>query len=154
MTLIALVTAWVTGIFLASTTDAPVSIWIGLAVGAFVLAALAGRTRSWRLLWLCVALCSLGAGRYAWANHALSDEHIAHYVDRGYVTLTGVITQDADVRDQHVNLRVEVETLQLRGAATSAEGVVLVQAPRFGDYAGTRDRPLFPRARASCAVAL
>lgn len=134
MTLIALVAAWVAGILVASTTDASISLWAGLAIGAFVLAAWARHARYWRLLWLCIALCSLGAGRYAWANRTLPDHHIAHYVDSGYVTLTGIIAQDADVRDQHVNLRVQVETLQQRNVTISAEGLVLVQAPRFGDY--------------------
>ena len=106
--------------------------WAG---SSLALAYAARRNRSWRLFFVCAALFAFGAGRYAWAARPLPADHIAHAVDTGYVTLTGIIARDADVRDHHTNLHVQVESIQQDGEPTGRQGLVLVQAPRQGDYA-------------------
>jgi competence protein ComEC len=131
MTLVYLVAAWTAGIFLASSSETRPEIWLGIAAGAFVLAYLSRHNRPWRLGFLCAALFVLGAGRYAWATQPLEDDHIAHYTDSGWVTLTGMIVRDPDVRDNHVNLHIEADTVEQQ----ATEGLVLVQAPRYGEYA-------------------
>jgi competence protein ComEC len=135
MTLLYLVAAWVAGIFLASFANSPSGTWFVLAAGSVCLAYLFRRNRLWRLSLICAALFALGAGRYAWASRPLPADHIAHYVDSGYVTLTGVIDRDLDVRDRYVNLYVQAESLRQDGQDHPAQGLALVQAPRYGSYA-------------------
>ncbi|RPI99918.1 MAG: ComEC family competence protein, partial [Chloroflexi bacterium] len=135
VTLLYVVTAWITGLFLASSGDSPAGVWILLGAIGLALAYAARRDRAWRLGLVCAAFFALGAGRYTWAARPLPSDHIAHAVDTGYITLTGVITRDADVRDQHTNLHVDVESIQERGEKRAAQGMVLVQAPRHEHYA-------------------
>jgi competence protein ComEC len=135
MTLLYLVGAWVAGVFLSSSGDTPMAWWLALAIISLILAYTARRNRPWRLLFVCGALLALGAGRYAWAARPLPANHIAHDVDTGYITLTGVIVRDVDVRDQLVNLTVQVESIRQAGQPHAAQGLVLVQAPRHGSYA-------------------
>lgn len=134
MTLLYLVVAWTTGILLAARTDTSISLWLSLSVGALSLAFIARRNRSWRLAWLCIMLLSLGAARYVWADRPLPDQHVAYATGTGYVTLTGIVQQLPDIRDQHVNLHVAVETLRRDAISEPSQGLVLVQASRYGDY--------------------
>ncbi len=109
--------------------------WLVLAVFSLTLAYAVRRNRSWRLFLACVALFAFGAGRYAWAVRPLPADHIAHDVDTGYVTLTGIVARDPDIRDNHINLAVQVESIEQNGQPRAAQGLVLVQAPRQGRYA-------------------
>jgi competence protein ComEC len=135
MTLIYLVAAWVTGIFLAHYASSPVDAWFAVAAGFVLLAYLFRQRRLWRLSLICAALFALGAGRYAWTARPLPADHIAHFVDTGYVTLTGLVGRDPDVRDKFINLYVQAESLRQDGQNEPAQGRVLVQAPRYGSYA-------------------
>jgi competence protein ComEC len=135
MTLLYLVAAWVAGIFLARYASSPAGLWVALAGGSIFLACLFRRNRLWRLSLICTALFALGAGRYAWASRPLPADHIALYVDFGYVTLTGIIAREPDVRDKYVNLYVQAESLRQDGQDHPAQGLALVQAPRYGSYA-------------------
>ncbi len=135
MTLLYLIAAWSTGIFLASQQNTPIKWWAILA-GASALVAWALRAnRRARLVWLCALMFMLGAARLAWSQRPLPDDHIAHYADVGYVTITGVVVQDPDVRDTLVNLRVDAEQIAWRDTQHSTKGTVLVQASRLGKYA-------------------
>lgn len=135
MTIFYLVAAWVAGIFLASTsTSTSSAIWLGFAVGGLFLAYRTRHQRPWRIGFICLALFALGASRYTWATRPLPTDHIAHYNDTGYITFTGIITRDADVRDQHVNLHIRAKSISWGFETLPTEGLVLVQAPRYGDY--------------------
>ncbi len=134
MTLLYLVTFWVAGVFLASAAHTSAKSWLMLAGGAIVLACLLRRERRTRLIFICAALFAFGAGRYALADHSLPADHIAHDADSGYGTVTGLIVRDIDLRENHVNLTVEVDSLAVDGPALPAEGLILVQAPRYVDY--------------------
>lgn len=133
MTLLYLVAAWVAGIFAAPSDG--VRVWLTVAGLSFFLAYLNKQNRRWRLALVCAALFMLGAARHAWAVRPLPDNHIAHDVDSGYVTLTGIITRDVDTRDQHVNLTLQVESIRRDHEETPAQGLVLLQADRYGEYA-------------------
>lgn len=133
MTLLYLVAAWAAGIFFAPE-GSPIAPWLALAVVSIVLA-YGIRRRPWRLGLVCAALFLLGAARYSWATHPPPADHIQHYVDSGYATVTGVIARDPDVRDQHVNLHIQVESLRLDNTSHQVQGMILVQAPRYGEYA-------------------
>lgn len=134
MALLYFAAAWIAGIFFAASTDtAPVE-WLGLAAGTAVLAFAARRAAAWRMTFLCILLCALGAGRYAQVDAPLPSSHIAHFADTGYVTLTGIIVQDADIRDTHTNLRIAVDTLSTNRTTVQVRGMVLAQASIFGSY--------------------
>jgi competence protein ComEC len=136
MTLLYLVAAWAAGIFLAPDgTEASATIWLAFAVASLGLAILVRRKRMWRLALICGALFAFGAGRYAWATRPLPADHIARYVDSGYAQLTGMITRDADPRDSYTNLRIGAETIRQEDQTLNTQGLVLVQAPRYGEYA-------------------
>ena len=134
MTLLYLVAAWIAGIFLARADGASPGSWLVLAVGCLALAYWIRRNRAWRLTLICAALFRFGAGRYTWAMHPPGADHIAQYSDSGYVDLTGIVARDPDVRDNHVNLYIQVKTLREDGVSHPAQGYVLAQAPRYGDY--------------------
>ncbi len=137
MTLLYLVAAWVSGIFLAaqSTARAPVVLWLALAGAALTLAYAVRRRPTWRLALICGALLALGAARTTWAARPLPAEHIAHLADGRYLTLTGLVTQPPDPRDSYTGLRVRVEAVRADGDERLAFGEVLVHAPRYGEYA-------------------
>lgn len=135
MTLLYLVASWIAGIILGSALASPAYCWIALALGGFVAAWLARRRPRQSLALLCGGIACLGIVRYSAANRPLTPGDIGYYADSGYVTLTGIISRDPDVRSQHVNLRVQAEALGRWNETTAVSGAVLVQAPRYGDYA-------------------
>jgi len=133
MTLLYLVIAWVAGLFL-EPQHGTTWYWLVLALGAVGIALWQRGDRFRRLAPLCLMMFSLGAARYAWAARPLGTGDIGSYADTGFVSFTGVIVRDPDVRDQHVNLTVAAESLSLNHANYPVKGVVLVQAPRYGEY--------------------
>ncbi len=138
MPLIYLSTAWMLGIYVASRLNLPLAMW--------ALAALFSASVAWfwrqtpRLRWaaLCGLFACLGSMRYALALPRLDEHSVATYNDRGWVTLTGVIAAEPDVRDTYANLRVRVETLALeegRSLPLDVSGTVLVRAARYPEHA-------------------
>ena len=134
MTLLYLIAAWSTGIFLASQQNTSITGWIILAVASALVTWTLRTNRRARLVWACAMMFMLGAARLAWSQRPLSDDHIAHYADVGYVTITGVVVQDPDIRDTLINLRVDAEQIAWRDSLHPTEGIVLVQASRLGKY--------------------
>ncbi len=135
MTLIYLVTAWVAGILITCDRQTAWLIWLALG-GVSLLVAWWFRTRRpMRLLLVVLAAFAFGVARQAWAQRPLPGAHIARYVGTGDQTFTGKIVRTPDVRDTHVNLTVSVERLEIGSRRVHVEGLVLVQAPRYGDYA-------------------
>lgn len=135
MALLYFAAAWTAGIFFAAATQTSTVEWLGYAAGAAVLSFAARRTASWRTGFLCIMLFALGAGRYAQVDAPLPPSHIAHYADTGYVTLTGIIVQDADIRDTHTNLRIAADTLTTNRTTVQVRGTVLAQGSIFETYA-------------------
>ncbi len=150
MTLIYLTLAWATGLLLASTSAGlNPYLLLPLALGSAAGAVLARRDRTLRLLLVCVLAALLGMLRMTAVAAPPGTDALAHYNGQGWQTFTGVITDEPDVRDRHVNLRIEVEARLVSGLAEPVKGVALVQAPRYGAYAyGDRIRfsgtPLTP----------
>lgn len=134
MILLYLVAAWIAGIFITSSTQSTVEMWLGLGAAGVVLAVFVRHNRAWRLSLICGVLFALGAARYAGATGPLPDNHVGRFVDSGYVTLEGIISSDNDVRDNHVKLHVEAQSLRQNGVTYAVQGMVLVQAPRYGFY--------------------
>jgi competence protein ComEC len=88
-----------------------------------------------RLSGACALAMLLGALRYQAAVPDLNDPGAAaHYNDRGWVTVEGIVQAYPDVRDTWTNLRLESETIEADGTVHRVRGTVLVRAPRFPEY--------------------
>lgn len=135
MTLLYLVAAWSTGIFLASFADSPAQPWIVLGGIVLFLATVTRRQHTWRLMFICAAMFSFGAARLAWANRPLPANHIAHAADTGFVTVSGIVSRDPDIRNNFTNLLIQVETLEVDSGERPSQGLILVQAESYQDYA-------------------
>ena len=132
MVLIYLSSAWMTGIYLASRLSLPPLLWCSFASLPLSIAWLwRGRVRL-RLAALVALFALLGATRYALAVPHFDERSVSTYNDRGGSTLVGVVAAEPDVRDTHVNLRLEAEVLTLSDAdPLHVQGMVLVRAPRY-----------------------
>lgn len=135
MILIYLATAWMAGIYLMAQLNMP--LWlcglIALPFGALILLwkdRRRARLIGWCGLWFC-----LGSLRYRLALPRFDAQSVATCNDRGWVTLTGVVAAEPDVRDTYVNLRLRAEKLTIEDRAPLAvKGTVLVRAPRYPEF--------------------
>ena len=127
--------AWLAGIVLAR--------WLNLPWFILVLAALPPLG----VLWLyrqnprarmgaIIAVGFLGgAFRLLFFQPVFSEGDLAFYNDFPTpVTITGVVVDEPDVRDTYINLRLETESLQLKGSTQPMTGLLLVRAPRYPGY--------------------
>ncbi|HIC93814.1 MAG TPA: ComEC family competence protein, partial [Anaerolineae bacterium] len=136
MILLHLGSAWLAGILLASLLHPPPGfLWLLTPLPLAVLL-LWRRERRARLFAACALALLLGALRYdaAAIPRHFDEGHIAHYNDRGWVALRGVVVGEPDVRATYVNLRVAAEELEIEGREREVRGLVLVRAPRYPEY--------------------
>jgi len=135
MPLVYLGIAWMAGIALAAWLAPPPGL-LGLAA----LIPLAGfllwrESHRARLLSVCGLILLLGAGRYLLAQPHFDERSLATYNDRGWVTLTGTVAAEPDVRATYTNLRVQAETLTLEDESQhKVRGLALVRVPRYPEY--------------------
>ncbi|MCP4424936.1 MAG: DUF4131 domain-containing protein, partial [Chloroflexi bacterium] len=125
-------TAWFFGLWLASGVMLDGTTWLLLAGGGLVTAVILRRhqTVSWGAA--CIGLLALAGARYGTAVPTIDQNHIAYYNGTRNVTVTGLVIDEPDVRDRFVNLRVEVDAVQVSGGAQlPMQGVVQVQTYRF-----------------------
>ncbi|GAB4275182.1 MAG: DNA internalization-related competence protein ComEC/Rec2 [Candidatus Promineifilaceae bacterium] len=124
--------AWMAGIWLASVLGWPMAVWGGTAVSCTVAALFLRRQKQVALLLVTLAAAGFGGVRYLWAQPVINETHIASYNEGDYVTVTGVVIDEPDIRDDLVNLRVAAERVRSKsGMETAVTGLVLVRAPRF-----------------------
>jgi competence protein ComEC len=127
--------AWMAGIYLGSRVALPFTLWGLTALLPLSVAWLWRQVPHVRLAALCGLVLCLGALRYVVAQPRFDERSVAAYNDQGWVTLTGVVAAEPDVRDTYINLRVEAETLAVGdGAPIDVEGAVLVRAPRYPEH--------------------
>lgn len=132
MTLVQLGIAWLAGIWLASRLDGPLAVWLGTAGVAITVALLLRRHPTGRLLFMALAALALGGARYATAVPTIDSAHVAYYNGSPNLTLTGIVSDEPDVRDRSTNLRVRVTAVTLPGGTTqTVDGLVLARVPRF-----------------------
>ncbi len=87
------------------------------------------------------AIFFLGAWRYAAAQPMITPNHAAYYNDRGKVQVVGKVVDYPEIRDNTINLVVQVQSLSLPGSGSqrirvaNMQGLVLVQAQPGGDWA-------------------
>ena len=132
MLLVYLGIAWFLGLWLASVVALDWPVWLVAAVLGLITAVLARKHQSIRWGAACVLALALGALRYGTAVPTIDQNHIAHYNGTRNLTITGLVVDEPDVRDRFVNLRVEVDSIQVSGGAQlPMQGVVQVQTYRF-----------------------
>jgi competence protein ComEC len=124
--------AWMAGIWLASVLGWSMGVWGVTAVSCATAAFFLRRQKQTALLLVTVAAAGFGGVRYLWAQPVIDETHIASYNDGDYVTVTGVVVDEPDIRDDVVNLRVAAERVRSKsGVETAVTGLILVRAPRF-----------------------
>lgn len=124
--------AWLVGIWLASLGAWPASLSLGTGVLALGWSLVLRQRPCWAIFFLCVSGLGLGSWRYQVALPVLDATHIASYNDGRELTFTGLVSDEPDVRDRYVNLRVAVDSVTLPSGETIAvSGDVLVRAARF-----------------------
>ncbi len=130
------VIGWLIGIGLAPLLPQPWWAWLVLSALGLIAAVLARRDANWRNVAIAVVMLGLGAARWIWAQPAFDETFIATYNDLGEAAIEGIVIDEPDVRDTYVNLRVEVDSLQLIESENPIQvhGTVLVQAPRFPSF--------------------
>ncbi|MEP6988480.1 MAG: ComEC/Rec2 family competence protein, partial [Chloroflexota bacterium] len=136
MRLIAIALGWAAGIVLAAGTGLHAAVpWLimsGLAVLVLGLMWSGVGYRNWTLALLAFAL---GGLRYSFVPQ-ISD--VAQYNNLGGLTVEGVVSTEPDVRDDRVDIRLEVQSVTRIGQTVTSSGLVLVQAPastvvQYGD---------------------
>jgi competence protein ComEC len=124
--------AWFLGLWLASAVVLDWTVWLAVAGVGLVTAVSLRKFRSISWSAACVLVLALAAIRYGTAVPTIDTGHIAYYNGTRNVTITGLVVDEPDVRDRFVNLRVEVDSIQVSGGAQlPMQGVVQVQTYRF-----------------------
>lgn len=124
--------AWLAGIVLASWLNFPWQLVVLAALPALGALWLYGQNAHARL-WVLMAIALLaGAFRFLFFQPVFDENSLAFYNDSPTpVKVTGIVVDEPDVRDTYINLRLKAETLQIKGAARSVAGLLLVRAPRY-----------------------
>ncbi|HEX9921212.1 MAG TPA: ComEC family competence protein, partial [Anaerolineae bacterium] len=124
--------AWTFGIALARWLELP---WF--ALGLVALPAAGGLLLYWsnpRARWFAILALAFLAGivRLNLAEPGFDETHVAFYNDAPAPTkITGVVADEPDIRDQYINLRLQVESITAEGESRPIKGLVLVRAPRY-----------------------
>ncbi|MCB0193022.1 MAG: DNA internalization-related competence protein ComEC/Rec2 [Anaerolineae bacterium] len=124
--------AWIIGIALARWLNLPWPI-VALA-GVITLVALFLYRHDLRIksrVLLALVLIA-GAFRLTFFQPTFNPAHIAFYNDTETpLKITGLVIDEPDVRDYHINLRVRVEAIEGKDFAEKGQGLLLVRAPRY-----------------------
>lgn len=134
MRLVYIVVAWVMGIHIAQAApQIHANSWLG---GVMLCLALGWAIRRSRRLLLLVTVAALCAGAWRTALIPPSSEIAAYNGSAG--TVTGIVAVEPDLRDDRIQLRVEVESIFVHSHHQATSGLVLVEAERsatvaFGD---------------------
>ncbi len=124
--------AWFIGLWLASVVALDWYLWLLVAAAGLVTAVFLRKHQKVSWGGACVLVLALAALRYGTAVPTIDQNHIAYYNGTHNVTITGLVVDEPDVRDRFVNLRVEVDSIQVSsGAQLPMQGVVQVQTYRF-----------------------
>ncbi|MBA3872849.1 MAG: ComEC/Rec2 family competence protein, partial [Anaerolineae bacterium] len=136
MRLIAIALGWAAGIVLAAGTGLHAAVpWLILSGLAVLVLGLMWSRVSYRNWTLALLAFALGGLRYSFVPQS-SD--IAQYNNLGGLTVEGVVSTEPDVRDDRVDIRLEVQSVTRIGQTVASSGLVLVQAPasaavQYGD---------------------
>ncbi len=129
MRLIYITVAWALGISLARSLPGVEAVyWLAICAAAASIAAL---LRRHRLRWILALTAAFAAGGARLSVMPRSSEIAAYNGASG--TITGVVVAEPRVRDDRVQLRVEVESIFVNSADMAVNGLALVESGRFSD---------------------
>ena len=138
MHIIILTLLWLLGIWVASLTSLDTIWWWlpGATLLAFALPlAYLPQLRRYTLYLAYIASFLLGGARYQYSQPIINQDHIASYLDKRGVTISGQVSDEPDIRDRLVNVEVEVTQITLAdGTVHPVNGAVLLRTPRFPIY--------------------
>jgi competence protein ComEC len=131
MRLVYITLGWAAGIILAANIlPIPNIAWLIFAAVILVALWLVRQRRSYRLLMLALLAFAFGGWRYSFVP---TSSDVARYTNLGGLTIEGVVSDEPDVRDDRVQLRVAAESVTRAGQTVTTSGLALVQAPRLTD---------------------
>lgn len=136
MTLVYLVIGWLVGIVAVALRSSLGGLWPALVIAGFLLALMMRRDSNLRQIGLVFIAAGLGMWRYNLAQPQFTPDDLATYNDQGNAAMMGIVVDAPDVRDTKINLRVDVQSIQVSNKPQQAvHGLALVSAQRFGSYA-------------------
>jgi competence protein ComEC len=128
MRLVYIAAGWATGMILAANTSArPTLFWLVLVALALVALWFGRHDKQQRLLAASLVALTLGGLRFSFTP---TSSEVAQYNNVGGLTIEGIVAAEPDIRDDRIQLWVEVDALTRIGQTFATSGTVLVQAPR------------------------
>jgi competence protein ComEC len=127
--------AWLAGIALAPWLSLPWQAILALSLPGIAALLLYRDQPRAKIVALWLLALSAGAFCFTFFQPVFDDRHIAFYNDGPEpVTVTGVVTDEPDIRDYYTNLRLQAETLQQGDVRRPVTGLVLVRTARYPIY--------------------
>jgi competence protein ComEC len=134
VTLIYLGCAWVAGIFLGARFNPPLAL---ISIGVIPLFLLF-RMRQNRKVVVVASLCLFaffgGALYFQSSQPNINEEHLAFYNDQGTVVMKGVVSDQPELRDRTIHLRLSAKAIELDGGWREVSGMALLLVPRYPSY--------------------
>lgn len=131
MRLVYITLGWTLGIVLAATlVSLPADIWLAAAALCVIAFWLVRAHPAYRIAGITFVAFALGGLRYAFVP---TTSALAGYNNSGGLTIEGVVTDEPDVRDDRIQLRVWAETISRAGQTQPISGLALVRAPRTAE---------------------
>lgn len=119
--------SFILGIFIQSLLNIPQLFWLGILIlGVIVAAIFWGRNKKAVVAGFCLLILAGGAYRYFWISDI--QNFVKQYNDRGKIILTGVISEEPDVRSDNVKYKIKIDNLD------DALGEILVVAKKYPEY--------------------
>ncbi len=118
------------GLPTSAQANAQAIAWLGLGIFALLVAiVLKLIRRKWLLVLLLLpGFAFLGAARYQAQQPVITASHIAYYNDTPQrIYITGTLVEPPDVRDTYINLRLEVDSVDLGKGDIPVHGPLLVR---------------------------
>jgi hypothetical protein len=85
--------------------------------------------QTWAILSLALIVSVF---RLAFFQPVFDENHIAFYNDQSApAKITGLVVDEPEIRDNYINLRVQVETIEYKEVSQPVQGLLLVRAPRY-----------------------
>ena len=132
MTVVYLTVSWLIGLWLASVWQNDLFTWLLAGGICLITAVFSRRYPRVSLVLACACALAWGGWRYETAVPTINETHIAHYNGTRNITLTGLVTDEPDIRDRYINLRLTVNQATLSdGTTIPVTGEVLVTTFRF-----------------------
>jgi competence protein ComEC len=132
MAIIYLGVGWFVGLWLASQVKLSPTSWLLFGAAGLLGGPLARRRPTLFRLLLGLGAVGCGGFRYMSAVPLIDSTHIAYYNDGAQVILTGLVSDEPQIHDRFVDLRLQAEQITLSDMLSQPVlGAVLVRVRRF-----------------------